>query len=549
MNTLSKRDRRWIIKGRQAERDEQGDRKVSASNSAKPETETKEEGGAETPNASSKFGRASRNVQDRQQSGLQSSPRRIGGQSATIRNRYARSTDYGFRGRLEVDSRADTLCAGKTFVPLETTDRVCDVSGFHPEFRKLAEVPVVTSATAYDSVDLQETLVLVFPQSLYFGEELEHSLFPPNQVRDNGIVVDTCPRQYSNGESLHGIYHPDENVTLPFVMHGCISYLPTRLPTDVELRTCRYVYLTSEAEWEPYSDKFKNEEKKYGKAFEGDRLVAHEHHEISGRRAMAVASKDHRSRVDSVTLARRWGISDSAAKATLQVTTQRGVRQMQPTTDRRYRTRQAQLRYPYLRTRVYSDTMFSDKKTLMAETCGQLFVTAEGFSRIYPMKTKSEAGYKLNKFVQSVGIPHQLVVDNAQEEQYGEWGRVVKHYLIDQKWTEPGSPWQNQAEREIKELKAHFRRIMNRSQCPERLWNFGIKYTSDLRANLSRPPLEGRTPVEVTTGDTPDISELLDYEFYQWVKYRELGTRFPEQRMELGRWLGIAHDVGQAMCY
>ncbi len=44
---------------------------------------------------------------------------------------------------------------------------------------------------------------------------------------------------------------------------------------------------------------------------------------------------------------------------------------------------------------------------------------------------------------------------------------------------------------------------------------------------------EGRTPIEIITGDTPDISESLDYEFYDWVFYRSnagLGE------VELARW-------------
>ena len=49
--------------------------------------------------------------------------------------------------------------------------------------------------------------------------------------------------------------------------------------------------------------------------------------------------------------------------------------------------------------------------------------------------------------------------------------------------------------------------------------------------------------------ETPDISDLLTYDFYQWVKYRKISDKFPEPRMSLGRWLGIAHDIGQSMCY
>ena len=84
-----------------------------------------------------------------------------------------------------------------------------------------------------------------------------------------------------------------------------------------------------------------------------------------------------------------------------------------------------------------------------------------GFETVYPMKQKSEAGLKLNQWVIDYGLPDILVLDNAQEEIYGDWGKVVKKYHLNQKWTEPGSPWQNQAEAHIGEWKKHFHQIMN----------------------------------------------------------------------------------------
>ncbi|MGH3054924.1 MAG: hypothetical protein ACRDL7_08105, partial [Gaiellaceae bacterium] len=113
----------------------------------------------------------------------------------------------------------------------------------------------------------------------------------------------------------------------------------------------------------------------------------------------------------------------------------------------------------------------------------------------------------------------------------------------------PYSPWQNKAEIAIRELKKHFRRIMNRARAPEGLWDFCLEYVSDIRIVTSRVRLDDRTPYEVIKGETPDISELLYFEFYQWVKFHEPHTGFTEQRMVLGRWLGIAHDIGQAMSY
>ena len=42
--------------------------------------------------------------------------------------------------------------------------------------------------------------------------------------------------------------------------------------------------------------------------------------------------------------------------------------------------------------------------------------------------------------------------------------------------------------------------------------------------------------------------EYIHFNWLQWIWYRE-PVQFPEQNLCLGRWLGVAHDVGQAMTY
>ena len=89
---------------------------------------------------------------------------------------------------------------------------------------------------------------------------------------------------------------------------------------------------------------------------------------------------------------------------------------------------------------------------------------------------------------------------------------------------------------------------MHRRRVPEALWNFGARYTTRVRRILPQSRLGDRSAHEVLTGETGDISELTDFDFYEFVKFRELDPAFPEQRMELGRWLGPTDDVGQPMC-
>ena len=164
------------------------------------------------------------------------------------------------------------------------------------------------------------------------------------------------------------------------------------------------------------------------------------------------------------------------------------------------------------------------------------------------MRTKGQAGDKLNQFITNTGISLGLITDGAKEETLGQWDEVRKKFLLTQRITEPHSPWQNKAESEIGAIKAHRRRLMDRKRVLEELWDYGLEYTADLRRFIARPELDYRTPYEVLTGDTPDISDYLNFEFYQWVKVYD-PVAFPSTREYLGRWLGPAHNVGQALCY
>jgi hypothetical protein len=112
--------------------------------------------------------------------------------------------DYLAHSRIEVNLRADTVCAGKCFILHEATDETAEVSGFHDSLGSLTDIPIGTTCTAWDA-PWQQTYILAFPQSLFFGDKLENSLMPPNQLLANGLIVDECPKQFSNGQSLHGI--------------------------------------------------------------------------------------------------------------------------------------------------------------------------------------------------------------------------------------------------------------------------------------------------------------------------------------------------------
>ena len=68
------------------------------------------------------------------------------------------------------------------------------------------------------------------------------------------------------------------------------------------------------------------------------------------------------------------------------------------------------------------------------------------------------------------------------------------------------------------------------------------------RLKCPQPPMGLWTHV---TGQTPDISEWLDFSFYDlvWFHQADKPGFTKKEHHHLGRWLGISHRIGSDFCY
>jgi hypothetical protein len=182
---------------------------------------------------------------------------------------------------------------------------------------------------------------------------------------------------------------------------------------------------------------------------------------------------------------------------------------------------------------------------------GQMFTNDVHFTKFYPMQRKSDAPDTLVQFMQDIGIPSDLHSDDAKELTQGRMGELLRKFWIRGSQSEPYSPWQVRAELCIREVKKAVRHAMAKTKAPKRLWDYCTIYQCELRNLIAHPhfKLQGRTPYEIITGRTPDISEYLDYSWYQTIWYYDQDAQFPHERRKLGKWLGVAHRVGQALCF
>ena len=385
------------------------------------------------------------------------------------------------------------------------------------------------------------------------GTHLEHSLLNPNQLRHHGIQVQDNP--YSD-TALH-LAAPDDEFILPMRSDGTIIYFDARTPTDHELAHCPHIILSSQAQWNPRDVRFPtpthhveegnmamhNDVGAIRRRFDlsdtthddipigttiSERLISEV--KVDATQAdvplpRTFASGKRHADVTAQELSERWFIGIAQAHETIKVTTQNCKRSALLPLSRRYRADRV-FEKPLLRGEFYTDTMDGRSKSLNGNRYAQVFANKDFFAMAYPMTNKAGAGDSLRQFINEFGRPEKLTFDGSQEQcgRKTEFMANVRKYSIDHHITEPYRPNHNFAEGVIvPEVKRNWYRVMIRKSVPQRLLDFGMQWVCDLqnRTSNSARGLEGRCPLERITGETVDISEYLDFGFYDWVWYRE----------------------------
>ena len=75
-------------------------------------------------------------------------------------------------GRIEVDTHADTILFGQTFILLFDTGREFNVSPYTDEYEAIKNVPIVLATTAWTSLELAETLIIILNDELWMNNTM-----------------------------------------------------------------------------------------------------------------------------------------------------------------------------------------------------------------------------------------------------------------------------------------------------------------------------------------------------------------------------------------
>ena len=515
---------------------------------------------------------------------LTSSNRRVATARSTASSRALRNADSRVYGFCELDSHADTIVAGSNCVVLQYTGQECDVSPFSDDFKPVKGVPIAHVATAWQSPVSGQTYILVFNEALWMGTTMDHTLLNPNQLRHYGTIVQDNP----TSPLPLSIVTEDRSFCMGLFMQGTTVKVQTHSPTQIELETCPHVVLSSPSPWDPNNISFpksrmsveemmsdmrhvssttsSSTEDVAGNVFDLSTIVrrissmqttssdlAVPDERLIGRGDVppinTFQSSSRHSDVTPQSLSERWCISIPTAALTLKKTTQRFLRSAILPLGRRYRTDRVFTRKT-LAGDWSTDTMDGRCKSLDGCRYAQVFTNKYYFSRIYPMDSKRKAGDALRLFCQEFGVPERLTFDGSKEQcgKGTQFMKQIRRHDIDYHISEPDLHNQNPVEGVIRELRRKWYRIMIRNRVPEKLWDYGLRWvseTSNLTYSTARG-LTGQIPITQVTGETADISEYLDFAFYDQVWFKDNAGSSP---FEPGRWLGVSERTGRDMCY
>jgi hypothetical protein len=518
------------------------------------------------------------------------------------------TSNPGHTSTVEVDSHADSFVAGKNCVPMHYTERSCDVQPYSDDYAPVQNVPIVTAATGYTSAT-GLNYILVFPEALYLPT-LGHSLFNPNQLRQFGTIVqdnpyDTTPMHITTNDGGFTACLQSKGTDI-FIT----TWAPTQLEMDayphitlcsathwnpreikfpgissleqeeIEVRNIRALATTKREEG---SGEFQEEDVLFDIGHFRNRIISsaritYADMESMNKRArinevkrrgqelpplvlpgpleeqeltapQTFLSKDRHSNTTPEELSEKWGLSLAQAALTLKATTRRLIRSALMPLARRYRT-DRMFEVKRLQGTFATDTMDMRCKSIHGERYSQVFANKDFFAAAYPIQRKGDAHEPVDLFVNEYGAMETLISDGAHEQvgRHSEFQAKLRKYEIKSKVSEPERPNQNPAEGVIREIRKKWYRQIFRTNCPRRLWNFGVPYVcAIMRMTASYAgSLKGRTPMEALTGETPDISEYLDFGFYDLVWYKEnagLGE------IQLGQFLDVSHSTGSLMSY
>jgi len=192
-----------------------------------------------------------------------------------------------------------------------------------------------------------------------------------------------------------------------------------------------------------------------------------------------------------------------------------------PSIMRRFPTNDRMLRYNRLPHSMFTNTLLAGTVSQCGHKCAQVFATSYGWSCNIPMTRKSDAPFAFDQLFKHEGVPPEMIMDGSKEQNLGDFARKLRDAGCHKKQIEPHSPWMNLCEGEIRELKRGSTRKMLKRNVPKKLWDHCLELELCIQSAtiLSSLDLGQETPEAKIHGMSADISDICEFEFYDWVMF------------------------------
>jgi hypothetical protein len=468
--------------------------------------------------------------------------------------------DKGPLGSL-IDGGANGGLCGSDVEILEYTLQHCDVVGIAQN--TVTNLPIVQCAGKTHTMD-GDDVILIFNQYASKGDG--HTIHSCSQLRHFGSVVDDVPRAVGGHQRI--ITPCGKHI--PLAVRDGLCHMALSKPTRADLEKLPKIIMTSDVPWDPRildTDLFDEHEETREAQQEyhldpdfDDGDVDHEVMvEYCVRHAFEAMVKRHIPRYDKLRPYLGY-IPVERVKKTFENTTQWYRASTRLPFRHHFKSRFPAANVRRLNEMVATDTFFSD--TPAADdglldhggvTMVQVYVGRDSLlTRTFPMQQESDMHKTLQDFIRYEGAPTALKSDNALTQIGTKTREILRLYNIRDFRCEPHNQQQNPAKRRIQDMKNMSTMIMDATGTPPEYWLLNILYVTHVLNHTAHESLKWKTPIEVSRGELPDISPFLAFHWWETVYFEAPPSkdRYPSGDRELlGRWVGIADNVGDILTY
>ena len=449
-----------------------------------------------------------------------------------------------------VDNGAQQTLIGNEHWRIEKKYNICITACGAVGPRSVEELRIVDASSTLLSND-GSALAVLFANQGISCESSEQTLIAEDQLEHNGVEVHSRAKPFGGRQCIVA-RHPGTKKAFKIDLgwDGSTKFIRTRYPTQKEKDTLPHIHLTASTPYNPADPNVGTTVR---------RMITHRNRAFNWSKPEGAKYK-WTPRLLTEWRARFSYTSSERVKRTFAATTQlyQTVPQENESIPKNYfLERFSALGAPYRGIRRNDETFSVDivPERVANGKLKHLLVFSgltSKFSAIYDLlftKCADASHTALAQFIRDHGIPGELITDGDKAENFSKkWIKLCTKHQIRQTCSEAYKQNQNYVERFVQEAKQAVTRIRQATGQDDNAHIFDMwSHISDVDNHMSRKSLKWRTPLEVFTGETPDLS-IFRFKWFDPVFYREWTAESGSIKLLPGRFLGISWNVGDSLC-